>query len=309
MKQLLTKIAVFLLIVYCAGYLAEMWIGKELSSGKRYYFQADWHDLANHQSEILFVGNSRTWVQVDPFYIQNKFNTSCEIIAQDGQDIQVVWLKLKEYLKHNEAPKEIYLQFDPFFLQQREDLFGIDNIRTCFFFDRVDLSSISDHEGYKSYYRFLPLAAYNWELIEKIRKGETVGEKEKFENTRGAIIQDKVWEGDWIHPEAVEVKKEKFGSHLDSLVMACKTHNIKLYAIFSPQSYPSYQQIAHRELIHAELARMREKSGMDIPFIDFNDPLYNDSTLFYNHMHLNRKGVKIWMDSLVNQPKLFQRFR
>lgn len=309
MKRFLLRTSIFLFILYAIGCVAEMWIGSQLKHGKRYFFQGDWHDLANHNSDIIFVGNSRTWVHVDPFFIQKEFNTSCEVVAQDGQDIAIVWLKLKEYLKNNKAPKELYLQFDPFFLKSRDDLFGIDFLRTCFFFDRVDLTSLSQRNGYKSYYRFIPLAAYNWKLMDKIRKNETIDSSESFENTRGAIIQDKQWEGDWLQPETTNIDLIKARTSLDSIVLTCKSHQIKLYAIFSPQSYPSYQRINNIHLLDKEIERLEEISGLEIPFVNFNGAQYDDSTFFYNHMHLNRKGVDHWMHDLVNTPELFTRFR
>lgn len=309
MKRFIFKSLFFIGIIYALGCAVEFWIGTQLKEGKRYFFQGDWHDLDNHNSEILFVGNSRTWVHVDPFFIQKKFNTTCEVVAQDGQDIAIVWLKLKEYLNHNQAPKELYLQFDPFFLQTRNDLYGIDFLRTCFFFDRVDLTSLSNRNGYKAYYRFVPLAAYNWKVMGKIWNDEVIDSTESYENTHGAIIQDKMWEGDWQHPENVSIDAHRIGVELDSIVMACKSRDIALYAIFSPQSSPSYSRISNVEILESEILRLEKLSGMSIPFINFNGDQYNDSTLFYNHMHMNRKGVTLWMDSLVNTPGIFSRFR
>src|SRR6476646_4189187 len=113
MRKFLLKLLLLFLPILLVALGCEFYITKQVNAGKRYYFQADWHDLKNHNSDVLFVGNSRTWVHVDPFAIQNRFHIKCEVIAQDGQGAQILWLKFKQYVNNNKTPREIYLQFDP----------------------------------------------------------------------------------------------------------------------------------------------------------------------------------------------------
>ena len=57
MSRFLAKILLIIIPVFLLSFILELVISSQLDKGKRYYFQADWHDLKNHEAEILFIGN------------------------------------------------------------------------------------------------------------------------------------------------------------------------------------------------------------------------------------------------------------
>jgi len=147
------------IFAFLIGHLIEtLVIDKRMVAGNRYSFQGDWHDLANHNSEVLFVGNSRTWVHINPFTFTKKTKLTSEVIGQDGQRAQVLFIKLKQYLKSNKKPKHIVLQFDPIFYDEIDNLVGYADYAPYFYLDRLKFCRELDNKiGYNFLYHYIPL--------------------------------------------------------------------------------------------------------------------------------------------------------
>jgi hypothetical protein len=143
MSRFIIKVIYYLLAVLSIGVILEIKIYQNINKeNHRYYVQFDWFDNKEHNSEVLMIGNSRTWVQADPFIIEDSINLKCEIIAADGQGPQLLFSKVKNYLKFNKVPRIIILQFDPHFLTGREDLFGDKNWSSGYFLNRINFQDV-----------------------------------------------------------------------------------------------------------------------------------------------------------------------
>lgn len=300
MKKFITKIASIFLPIIILLFGIEAYISSELAKGKRYCIQADWHDLRNHNSDVVYIGNSRMRNHINPDIIEKETGKKVEIIGQDGQDMHFMWLKFKEYEKCNKKPQSIFLQFDPFFLDEKEDLFGFDNYRTGFYLNRIDFRSLHERIGYSWSYEYLPLAAIDFYLMVRVLFSLTIPKEQGFEYTRGSQIIHKEWAGRWKEYPEIEVKLETRSNYLDSFAVYCKQHNIQLNAIYTPQSYPSYGEGRNVKILCRILDAIKTKYEMDIVFTNYNSPIYNDSTLFFNHMHLNKRGVDVFMKQLLD---------
>lgn len=308
MRIFFKKIILLLACILIPAILLELYISNKLNHGYRYYFQGDWHDLANHNSDVLFIGNSRTWVHINPFEVQKRFNIKAEIIASDGQDVHFVWEKFKQYIRNNRVPSEIYLQFDPFFVFERKDLYGDYNIQTCFFGDRVDLSSFSNKKGYNWIYRYIPLVAYDSGFLMKVIKNDTLPLGESFEQTRGFQPKNWTWSGNWEKPAKIEM--QEFSPYVDSFVVYAKQNQVDLYFLYPPQTGVSYRTSIDTTLFLKEVDAYAKKYDFEIDFLNMNHSnMYEDSSIFYNHLHLNTKGVSLFMQQFLNDPCAFKRWR
>ncbi|MES2779598.1 MAG: hypothetical protein V4651_06830 [Bacteroidota bacterium] len=307
MKKFGTKIVVIFLPVIFFLLVMELYISSELAKGKRYYLQADWHDLRNHHSDVLFIGNSRMRNHINPGIIDEATGKKAEIIGQDGQDMHFMWLKFKEYERNNKRPEVIFLQFDPFFLNECKDLFGFDNYRTGFYMNRIDFTSLHQRIGYLWFYEYLPLAAIDIYLFIRVLFSLTIPADQGFEYARGSQIIQRKWEGRWdVYPQ-IEVKTESVSNYLDSFAIYCKQHNIQLNAIYTPQSYPSYKEVKNVKALGHMIMLINRKYAINMIFNNYNSPQYNDSTLFHNHMHLNQKGVNVFMKQFLDSTILGMR--
>jgi hypothetical protein len=305
MKRFITQIILYTVGIFLLFFSIEWLMGKSLDEGKRYYFQADWHDLKNHNADVLVIGNSRTWVHYDPFLIEKKTGLKTEAIAQDGQGAQVVWLKFKTYFKNNSAPHKILLQFDHWFMHQRADLYGIKNFRTGFWNDRIGLRELKRLNGYSAYFHYLPLAAIDFDLFWRWAFNHQIPEAESYARTHGFMPQQKSWKGNWKNPDVV-IDTGMVSQYMDSFFVYAKKNQVDMYLIYPPQSYPSYQFFTGKEKIKKQAEMFNQKYQMNVPFIDYNSAaIYNDSTLFYNHMHLNQKGVAVFMRQMLADSSIF----
>jgi hypothetical protein len=310
LKKFILKIVILLVWIVIPAFIMEIFISSKLDDGYRYYFQGDWHDLKGHNSDILFVGNSRTWLHVDPFEIQDKYHVSAEIIAADGQDVHFVWEKFRQYTRGNKVPGELYLQFDPFFIYERDDLYGALNIQTCYFGGRVDISSLESRRGYIKMYKYLPMIAYQAGFVANVLTGDTISSSESFERTRGFQSRDWQWSGKWQHPENVRVDMNAVSPYIDSFINYAKQNKVYLYFMYPPQSQVSFEKSIRPELFQQKVNEYSSKHSYGIQFLDMNIPgLYNDSTIFYNHLHLNQVGVSKFMQQLIQDDRAFLRWR
>jgi hypothetical protein len=132
------KFLIPLIIVFLIGHLIEILIiDKRIVPRNRYTFQGDWHDLANHNSDVVFIGNCRTCEHIDPFKFSEKTNLTSEVVAQNGQRAEILFLKFKKYLKYNKIPKFVVIQFDPHFYDEKFELTGILDYAPYFYMDRI----------------------------------------------------------------------------------------------------------------------------------------------------------------------------
>jgi hypothetical protein len=308
MKKFIFKIFNFFLIIVLLSYFIEYFVTFKLKSGNRYYFQSDWLDLKNHNSDVLIIGNSRSFVHCDPFMIQNKFNISAEVLAQNGQSIHLLWIKFKEYIKVNNFPKEIYLQFDQTFVVDKNELFGFKYYNFNFFSDRINMTSLKNWNGYSDVYRFLPLASIEPYTALKILTNDTIKSYEVFENCRGYLPVNRKWKANWNKINIQNLEYKQISKYTDSFIVFSKNNNIKLYALFTPQTSISYKIENTNKLVKI-ISDLQVKYNKEITFLNYNNSVvYQDSTLFYNHLHLNYKGSQLFMKYWLNDSNSFKSF-
>ena len=306
MKYFIKRLLYFSLFFFGPLFILEEILTSELNRGIRYNFQADWHDLKNHNSEVLFVGNSRTWVHINPFEVEKQTGLSAEIIGHDAGDIQLLWLKFKQYAKNNCIPKYLFLQFDPFFVKTRIDIYGIENLRTCFYFRRgIEMEGLEYRDGFHFYYKYLPLSAMDLKGFIKFCLRREVPNEYSYLRNKGFKAQKLNWEGDWfVCPEETSV--EDISCYVDSFYHYCNRNSIQLYSVFSPLSPAAYKRVSGLERMERHHNSLNKILSSNFIYLDYNSEiLYNDSTLFYNHMHLNSKGVAVFMNQFLNDTTIY----
>jgi hypothetical protein len=291
---------------YTIGIIAEYIINSNIQNNQ-YQLQEDWHVRHKYYHKYLFVGNSRTYVHVDVKHLSEKLNISSYCLAQNGRNARILFFKLKKYLELNRAPEKIFLQFDPYFLGDRNNgtFYGKENYLGYIFHDRLGINTIFSNElGFNLIEVYLPLKRYF-----EISNGKTIlmhhllnlksSDHEKFKY--GSDPQQAEWQenANWDNPERTSGNLSF--TYIDSVVNICKHNNIQLIFLYPPQSYPSYQKIDDNLLHQLEQYKDMKK----VLFWNFNHIKYDDSRLFYNHMHLNSNGSFIYTNDLVDSISTF----
>ena len=145
------------LAYFVLGIIAEKIIELNVKNNQ-FQLQEDWHIKHEQYNELLFIGNSRTWVHVDAEMITNSIHKKSYCLAQDGRAAKVLFWKLKKYLLNNNKPKYIFIQFDPYFINNRNGgtFFGKANYLGYMFWDKMKINQIFRSEiGFNKYDEFV----------------------------------------------------------------------------------------------------------------------------------------------------------
>jgi hypothetical protein len=302
----------FTFITIIIAFIIELIIYNN-TKNDQYLLQADWHIKHKKQNKILFIGNSRTWVQVDVEFFSKKMKQKSYTIAQDGRNIKTLWYKLKKYLEINHKPEKIFLQFDPTFIEANlnfQTFYGKENYLTYLFFDNLNINKLfSNESGFEKYEEYIPLIRYiNYHdlFIRHLMKRNHENTSDFNTNykyyTYGSCPKNYTWgqfpewKCNWKNPETFKYKKRLDFQWIDSVRILCSKKSINLILIYPPQSYTSYKCQDKKFII--DLKQYSQKFKID--YIDFNSKQYNDSTLFYNHLHLNKKGSVIYTNQIID---------
>ena len=270
--------------------------------------QDDWNTRQGKNYDILFIGNSRVWSQVNSELISKSLHLKVFNLTQDGRGIDLLWAKFKVYIKTNKPPGQIYLIYDPYFLEGRtgNTFYGKEDYLSYLFHDRIGINHLFKNEtGFHQYETYIPLIRYIGykEIFFDHVLGTTIADARQKRNIEfGINIFDFKWGQEkapitkWSAPLETNLKLVKI-QYVDSFKTYCDQNNIKLHLFYPPQSWPSYKLVS--DATQRKLKSYAQKQGLE--FVDFNKELYNDSTLFYNHMHLNKKGSTLFTAQLMQQ--------
>lgn len=300
------KILLFTLLSFIAfftlGIIAEKTIESNIKNNQ-FSLQEDWHIRHKEYNEILFIGNSRTWVFVDAEMITDSIHKKSYCLAQDGRTANVLFWKLKTYLLFNNNPKQIFIQFDPYFVNSTNygTFYGKQSYLAYIYGDKLKINKLFQSEiGFNKFDVFIPLLRYfntNYALpilyFHLICSKSSLSDNFKY----GSELQIRDWQksSSYFNPKETNIEILKF-NYIDSLINLCKLNKIQPILIYPPQSMTSYNKVSPK--IIYQLQNYALTRGLI--YWNFNSKKYDDSTFFYNHMHLNYFGAKKYTFQLID---------
>jgi hypothetical protein len=306
MKIFILKTTLYILFIYFVFLFLELLIQNKITKPHvRYYVQFDWFDNANHNSQILALGNSRTWVQLNPFTIADSTLKSCEIIACDGQDPTLVFYKLKNYLKTNQFPEIMIVQFDANFYGRGREMYGSKNWSPGYFLNRIEFGNAKTYDGYKFYYQFMPLIGIDTKTRLKILRNQTIGEDSMFEKRRGYFPNDISFQGTWKTHNTINLSSRN--PHLDSIITLGLSNKTKIVLLTPPYTNILTSNSYHYcDQLHTQYKELCNTYHLKFNWINlYNHPINQDISNFYNHQHLNKKGSDTFSKIVANKLKVF----
>ena len=253
LKQILINLALCTAFFFGIGSMAEKIIDLRLAQNTRVHVQSDWHDLEGHNSDILFIGNSRTWTHIDPLVFESQTHLKAEVLGQDGQSPRILYYKFEEYLKVNEPPIEIFLQFDPYFWGERGTLYGFHTLAPYFYKDRLSIiKKLDGLKGYNELYRKVPLLAF--QRTHKSRKiffqllfNDSLDHKQSWERNKGFYSK----EGERKHRSKAKsiYLNKNHSSYIDSFFALCKSNGIIINGLFTPMTNSYYKNFKNIKIL------------------------------------------------------------
>lgn len=307
MRKFIHKLFLFFsltILSYLAfGYSLE-YIIRRNTENKQFDLQGDWHIKHRNPVDVLFVGNSRTYQMLNIEDIQQRLGIDAYALCQASRGSKILYFKIKTFLEHNKKPQIIFLQCDPYFCGNsltKGTFNGKISYLTYLFNDNIGINHLFRGEkGFKEYEAYLPLLRYfsagpkgPYSLLAHLLNLKPYkSEFFKFGNE----IESRKWEksSNWFNP--LETKDKLDFKYIDYTIQLCKSNDINIVLVYPPQSYTSYSKVS-KNIFYDINNFARNKN---IEFWNFNSKEYNDSLIFFNHMHLNNLGSQKYTSQIID---------
>jgi hypothetical protein len=313
MRPFLIKLIRFVLPILLGLYLLGLAVEYKLYRNTHdafYMRQADWHLHHRKNIKALFIGNSRTSTQVNLPALVDSFKVPMYCLGQDARRLDILWVKFKKYLERNPAPKVLVLQIDVSSTlnegMNMSTFFGKERYLTYLFGDQLGINYLfKEEEGFFWYETVIPLIRFIpypdfFTMYWRKRVSDPYAPPANYgvflnpykpENKLKPLNEESIVKGEFniYNTSAILL------NHIDSFAQFCQREQIKLVGVFPPQSYISYKK-SKSDSMALYIADYAKKKG--IIYRDFNDPCYQHDSLFYNHIHVNERGARIYTNHL-----------
>lgn len=308
MRQFLIKIG-WMIALFAGLYLLVFYCVDKGLRNSDYRDVGDWNQIRSGEinADILVMGSSRAWRQIDPEIIANATYESVYNMGIDGYHIPMQLAKYDYYLSFNEAPKKIIYILDHFSLDKREDLFNKEQFLTVFD-DSKMVESLKQYDGYKFQHYNIPYFRYSG-TKEYCLAGfsEFVGLKDfKADKVNGFRSKDAPWEAafDLEKKQNPEGKRamalDSVNLLFDKFLEQRNAEQIEVILVYPPDYIEFQEYINNRDSIFSIYQKHAEK--YELKFIDYsNHPLCLSKEYFYNPTHLNAKGSHLLSEDLANK--------
>lgn len=262
-------------------------------SSKQEY--AGWNDIFDHKIsvDVIVMGSSRAWVQYSPRIIDSLLHIKSYNFGIDGSSFNRQYVKYQMYRKYNNKPK--------------------------FIIQNIDYNStLGWTEGYQKhqYFPFL----YNKDVRTLVIKTEPFSFKEKYipmyryshcgirnmnfgpgPHYKGYMGLERDWDGrKYMETDTIFFKSDArtlnmFAGFLDET----KKEGIKVIMVYAPLYYGAREKIVNIDRMYSVFDSLSKL--YDVPILDYNfDEICYDTLLFYNAMHLNKKGSELFTTKLCH---------
>jgi len=317
-----TPLKIFIIII-CTLLLGHL-ISVVCDKGFRHYRKSFFEKMdsicsGTEYNDIIFMGNSRTERDIDPYYVDSICKTGSFNVGWSGADINNALILFKIYLQHHRAPKTVVLGYDHsifrlndqiafagvflFYLQNAEfknitEAYGassrllklIPDLKYSFFTDNDRLNILSGWSGkdISEEIKDMKLAKYEYDYRGYLNVKNT-----------GFIINNNTR---WDTVTGIRKESEKFISELINLSIQNSFH---LVFVYTPEFYgpkdkiPDFVNHEH-SIIDSMVISICKKYNIPNQRFDTNEFTPED---FADMQHLNLSGAKKFSIMLGNYLK------
>jgi hypothetical protein len=308
MKTFLIKIAIFLSLFVLIYIGVFSMVDKGIKSSE-YQDYAEWNAIYSGEidADLLIMGSSRAWRQVDPEIIDKNLGVNSFNMGIDGYHIPMQLTKYQIYKEHNILPSEIVYVVDHFSMDKREDLFNKYQFAP-YFLDTLLTNRLKEYEGFKWQHFNAQYFQYSGgKEICLAGIAQFLGLK-KFQSNKykGFRAKDQAWEKEFDLELAENPKGKRAGIKVEvvrEFQAFLKNETIKgtkVTVVYAPDYLAFQDYIINRDSI-MNIYRSTCES-LNIDFLDYSKhDLCKDKAYFYNPTHLNLKGAKIFSEDLAQK--------
>lgn len=297
MKRFIANIALMGGILLCLSWVLDITVSSMLqhNTDRKYI---SWGDFTNEQIEadLVIMGASRAWVQYDPKVLDSTLHITTYNMGIDGSPLNRQICKYNIYTYYQKKkPDYIIINIDYFALEWRD---GYE--REQFFpymMKSYPRSEIRKVEPFSKLELYVPL--YRYIMHQGLAYYFMRNEKESL--YKGYAGQDKEWD-----PTAFnQTTSFHFSSDVRTLEMIehfleeRKAEGAEIVFCYAPIYEGFTRKIDNQQAMNVTYQEIADR--YEIPIIDYTyDAMCSDTTLFYNAMHLNKRGAEIFSAKLAH---------
>ena len=267
----------------------------------------DWIEVYNQRinHDIVILGSSRAWVQVNPKIIEKQTNKSCYNLGLDGARLQMQKTVWRSLLKQKNKPKLIIQVVDYFALNTRSNLYWKERFLPYLNYQEV-YGPLSVIDSSLWIDRYLPPLRYHgyddlnsigWKTFFGIKLDSN--EKAKYTKYKGFKAVNKIMEEEPVFLDSlqfethVNAEQIAFGKNvLHEMIAAFKKENIPVILVYLPNHHRLRKSIKNRKLVVQMFQDVADSTGSY--FWDMSkDSLSNCLDLYADPLHMNSAGADL----------------
>ena len=261
-----------------------------------------WNDIYSSKLnvDLAIYGSSRAWVHVDPEIMDSVLNMSTYNLGIDGYPFNMQYYRHKEYFKYNKKPKEIILLIDWHSLASNEGVYNSNQFKPYTLWNLNAMNHLGRLDSINRLDFFVPFFRYRGknnlyrEYFKKIKSSEN----KRKSGFRGS---DKKWSNVNKQPFKIEIDLEVV-EMLDEFLIDMKAQKINVIMVVAPYFIDGHNIVLNKRDHMGIIEKFAEEYSL--PYLDYsNSALSHDKKYFYNNMHLNKKGARLFTLELANDIK------
>lgn len=297
MRKYLCKILLFSIILLPILTAAD-YCFSALIRRSNYRPVESWESIVegNIQADVVALGSSRVWVQIDPQILDSILCVNSYNLGIDGSPINRQVQKYEIYRNRNAKPKLIIQNIDAWSLSYR---IGYEKEQFYpYFWDKSMRNQFFRTEPFSVLEKVIPFYRYHGlnPIMFLHNQPKTLH--------KGYQGQTAKWNGEaYMQQEFIKFNVSDttlcmFNSYLNQT----KKDGIQVVFVYAPLYSGATRKIINLDEMYQTYKDIADK--YEIPILDYSDLwICNDTTYFYNAMHLNKSGAEIYTDSLANDIK------
>lgn len=297
MREYLSKLLVFAIVLYIVLFLVDYAYSAMIRTSNWRPVEA-WEDVVdgNIHADVVALGSSRGWVQIDPHIIDSVLCVNSYNLGIDGSEINRQVQKYEIFRKRNSKPKVIIQNIDVWSLgytigYEKEQFYP-------FFWDRDMRKMFYRTEPFTFGEKYIPFFRYHGlnPFLFVHRTPRTL-----YKGYQGQVGE---WNGEaYEQQESITFRVNDTTIRVfDAFLKQAEEDSVKVVFVYAPLFSGATGKISNPDRMYETYRNLADRHG--IPILDYTDMwICHDTTYFYNAMHLNKAGAEIYTDSLANDVK------
>ncbi len=310
MKKIILKLFNFSILLYLLAYLLDFLISTNLKKSNLYQGEIEiWNDIYQSKinSDLLILGSSRAWVQVDPKIITKENGIKTYNLGMDGHKFDLTYLRYLEYIKYNKKPKYILMMVDVNFFSRHSKFYNYEQFLPYMMFNLNYFNFFNSYNFFKKIDYVIPLIRYSGKInvIKNAISNITFKKNKKYRNLgfKGQLL---TWHDldSSVHSLKIELDHNKL-IMFNSFVIQCRKTKTNLILVYPPEHIEGQKLIQNRNEITAVL-KMKAKLNK-LVYLDYSQDstFLRNKKMFYNAFHLNNRGAYLFTQKLSKDLKYY----